>query len=95
MTPLIIEEGEPFQFNFAFYGLIPGAYIQGRNYLNDDVSGRVEAVYPKFVVLRKKNGMCTTIHMGHLISRKREVNFKIVGQSPPGFSQGVPTRQKG
>ena len=79
MTPLIIEEGKPFQFNFVPYGLVPGAYILGKNYLNDDVSGRVETVYPKFVVIRKKTGMATTIHMGHLICREREVNFKIVG----------------
>lgn len=81
MTPLLIEEDKPFQYNFAAWGIIPGArikgYIRSEKY-GEDVSGVVVRVYPKFVVIRKKTGMATTIHMGHLIGRG--VDFRVLSR---------------
>lgn len=71
-------------FDFAHYGIVPGAYVRGelldsRYVYNEDITGVVIKIYPSYVVIRKWNGRKTTLHRAHVLCR--EVwGFKVEGK---------------
>ena len=58
----------PLVFEFSAVGIREGVRVRGiiKN-IKEDISGVVEAVYPQWVLIKKKNGTRTTLHMGHII----------------------------